>query len=1109
MAQPNVITVPKYIPPEDDKKTGYSNDTNRQGIEESYLRVQTMVDFDSDNFKYGLEDYSSQGYVDPKYFFQDPLFPVFDIILDDIDSPLLITQNGLASFLDDYSAIYSMRARQKIHTEFIKTLYTLFNSTFRNLSTVPYIVNGVNSGYTIAVDRNKAYYINSIAGLDKLTSRIVDFEKDKITITLNEDVSMIAGYLAQLYNNLSYSYRDQKQMIPANLLRFNMYIKANDVRNMVWYTYVTDQQTGKVTTVPHFEKSYIIYKLRDCTFDFKKSKNFEDTVTWAGFDAAAPTTPAKVSFDVVYKSIEIESEFPLIIDSFKNTKSSTLKLNNKDKDILAYPDMAGLNGVYQNNTKVPSEFGDGLASNAKLNNDQSLTPIGKDKNARNKAAEDNYKFGVTSSDIGTTKTREKDITDFKKAWDTEVKSSKSNPPTWTSISSTKLAEDKRTRNKVMATDGLNTTTESKYDPDVQSFSTTSGGTAIGPYWRSDSKSNKIHEDNENVLNNINFSVNDLNQGDLVFPGDLSVKVQQMRDSMLGQLNGLNALFSLPFNIISMFMGGMHGLNGLFPLYISENMDYYGPRGPSGGFNPNLYTLNGEMIDSLTLDPNGTLSHDEVLNGQRITFNTHTTQPLTAKIDTTTHPAQPLTAKIDNTPRPTQKISGKIDTTTHPAQPLTAKIDTTSHPRGPLSGNIDTTIKVEPPLSGYINTAFKPHGPVSGSIDTTVRPYLPILPSIDNTPRPWTPILGIIDQTSHPREPLTGSIDTTPRPWTPILGVIDTIARQRAPLTGSIDTTPRQVVPILGKIDTTAKQRVVDLGILYAGATANNLLPLIYLYTQTTNLKSLVNYHVYNNAATESKSLKNYHINQDVRTIVPLDNIYEYSNKVDIQKTLNNVILYNNEVNKNNNISVINVYNTITAKPEFNSIHLYDNISPVKEIPKIYLYGEGVAKKPIEVDYLYQPSDLQKTLNNQQLQATEKLPREVNMGKVDQTTRKIEPVVLGTIYEPSNIKKLLEPIYLFEPKSEPTIENLGRVYQIVADQERKNVLDTTIKPVVEQSATQKEIEKRYVSKQLTKERPVETKYISQEEIKEKQPLKGDTLSQDNKKEKEELNGERLR
>ncbi len=49
---------------------------------------------------------------------------------------------------------------------------------------------------------------------------MIKYNEDKITITMNEDVSMIAWYLSELYNNISYSYRNQRFMFPENLLRF-------------------------------------------------------------------------------------------------------------------------------------------------------------------------------------------------------------------------------------------------------------------------------------------------------------------------------------------------------------------------------------------------------------------------------------------------------------------------------------------------------------------------------------------------------------------------------------------------------------------------------------------------------------------------------------------------------------------------------------------------------------------------------------------------------------------------------------------------------------------------------------------------------------------------
>ena len=87
----------------------------------------------------------------------------------------------------------------------------------------------------------KAYYIQSISGLDKLNEsndfgsgkRFVEWGKDFITLTLNEDISQNMGYLASLYKNLAWSRERGRLAIPENLLRFEAVLDITEIRNYV------------------------------------------------------------------------------------------------------------------------------------------------------------------------------------------------------------------------------------------------------------------------------------------------------------------------------------------------------------------------------------------------------------------------------------------------------------------------------------------------------------------------------------------------------------------------------------------------------------------------------------------------------------------------------------------------------------------------------------------------------------------------------------------------------------------------------------------------------------------------------------------------------------
>ena len=262
----NVVIGRKYLPAPEGKPSskGYASDKpgdSRELIPPSYVQQQSVVDYNTSIFKYGDNTY------------QDPLLIGFDIKLDYYNSPLFKSSrskdkksSSLVDFLNDYGDISSMSNRKDIYDKFVAGIMDIFD--------------------------NRAYYINSISGLDKLQNKITEYGTDKLTFVLNDDISMVSRHLAMLYNNLAYSYKGQRFVIPANLLRFDMYIKFSDIRNMI-----NDDGT--------YDKSYIIYNLKDCNFNFFGSRNFDESVKVGGFESSVNHKPSELSFDVIYKSVDM------------------------------------------------------------------------------------------------------------------------------------------------------------------------------------------------------------------------------------------------------------------------------------------------------------------------------------------------------------------------------------------------------------------------------------------------------------------------------------------------------------------------------------------------------------------------------------------------------------------------------------------------------------------------------------------------------------------------------------------------------------------------------------------------------------------------------------
>ena len=259
------------------------------------IRTQPLVDYDQENFKYSLDRQTDNS----DFYYDDPLYVSFDLIFDDIESPLFNGEvdNFFSQYVVNNGELES--ARNKYY-KFKELFFKIFNS----------------SSYS-DVKSNKVWYINSITGVDKLSAKIPKYEEDKITITLSEDISMLVNYMVDAYNNFAYNYSQQRYNLPDNLLRFKMSIQFTDMRTMKLLNHFEDPEYI-------YDKATQIYTLYDCNFDFFNAKNFTDEVIAGGYGVGKIDTPATAKFDVIYKSIQKEFRTPLL----KNERGNII--NNKD-----------------------------------------------------------------------------------------------------------------------------------------------------------------------------------------------------------------------------------------------------------------------------------------------------------------------------------------------------------------------------------------------------------------------------------------------------------------------------------------------------------------------------------------------------------------------------------------------------------------------------------------------------------------------------------------------------------------------------------------------------------------------------------------------------------
>jgi hypothetical protein len=273
--------------------------------------VQKTNDEDTNTFKRSL--YSNAelgGYRQNDFWYEDPFVPTFELFFDE-NSPLFNTdnniKNSLVYFIKQYTSLDPLLYgdKLKILTEFKNVFFKIFEKNLndnRNL-------------------KNKTYYIEKIEGLLNLNKKFIKYGEDKITITINEDVSMIAWYLAELYKNLIYSYKNQRYMFPENLIRFNMNIKINEMRsfqmpqsgnNSSENVPVDKNYKGKDIKYVMSPKSQIVYTLHDCNFNFDESGNYDNSIQIGGYNTGIDSSPRSLSFDIYFKSVTHYSNFPLI-----------------------------------------------------------------------------------------------------------------------------------------------------------------------------------------------------------------------------------------------------------------------------------------------------------------------------------------------------------------------------------------------------------------------------------------------------------------------------------------------------------------------------------------------------------------------------------------------------------------------------------------------------------------------------------------------------------------------------------------------------------------------------------------------------------------------------
>lgn len=177
----------------------------------------------------------------------------------------------------------------------------------------------------------KTYYLKKISGLENLVEKnissnsesiksMVDYGKDIIKLSLYEDVSINTGYLSMLYKTLTWSKLNGKQIIPENLLRFDVDITISEIRN---YNRVFKAANSGTDLEVYADKlSKYTYTLYDCQFMFNEMSH-ENEIDMTekkindGFDISFNYKYSTLSFDKFVIPGNTQSMFKFSINNAK------------------------------------------------------------------------------------------------------------------------------------------------------------------------------------------------------------------------------------------------------------------------------------------------------------------------------------------------------------------------------------------------------------------------------------------------------------------------------------------------------------------------------------------------------------------------------------------------------------------------------------------------------------------------------------------------------------------------------------------------------------------------------------------------------------------------
>jgi len=298
---------------------------------------------------------------------EDPTILGVDIEFKVLQSPLL---NGeMNRFLDVFSDGYGeLEARKELYEALKSQLYKFISPNIT--------IGDANTGDIPNPRKNKSYYLQGITGLENLVEQtgtdgkyFIDYGKDLITLEFLEDVSQNMGYLSSLYKALSYSRLHGKEMIPKNLLRFDVDITITEMRPYV--RSVKMPQSDQPIFTYRDEISRYTYTLYECKFLFDKMPHGDEVKN----DETTTLNNFKLTFDYKYSTLNFRKFSGNI--GFTGTVARPVAfieyfdINNKNKK----PIQRTAKSISPDGTTIQNDSGNALAETITYYNDLEPSPL--------------------------------------------------------------------------------------------------------------------------------------------------------------------------------------------------------------------------------------------------------------------------------------------------------------------------------------------------------------------------------------------------------------------------------------------------------------------------------------------------------------------------------------------------------------------------------------------------------------------------------------------------------------------------------------------------------------------------------------------------------------